>query len=209
MLARSRWPWCGFIALARARRPSHEPRTDASLEQRDTSLWQTKNHTAIEVTDTEVNRRPVCDLRASLLQGWCEQQHSALSSWRRRLRLSLLRRQHRPSPRGKAFWSPMAARNGVVTKQRREDDARGCPHRSQRIGFCSRAHFDQSPRIPDIGRRARSWLAARQPARRRRGRREHERRRTHTHDQPTTTQVELIRSRRSARPSRSSRRRSY
>ncbi len=46
----------------------------------------------------------------------------------------------------------MAARSGVVTKQGREDDARGCPHRSQRIGFCSRAYFDQSPRIPDIGR---------------------------------------------------------
>jgi hypothetical protein len=94
----------------------------------------------------------VCDFRASLLQGWCEQQHSALSSWRRRLRLSLLRRQLRPSPRGKACSSPMAARNGVVTKHAREDDARGCPHRSQRIGFCLRAYFDQSPRIPDIGR---------------------------------------------------------
>ena len=101
-----------------------------------------------------------CDLRASLLQGWCEQQHSALSSWRRRPRLSLLRRQLLPSRPGKAFWSPMAARHGVVTKQGREDDARGCPHRSQCIGAASRACFDQSPRIPTSDA-SRCWLAGR------------------------------------------------
>ncbi len=55
----------------------------------------------------------------------------------------------------------MAARNGVVTKQGREDDARGCPHHSQRIGFCLRAYFDQSAGIPDIGReRSARWQHA-------------------------------------------------
>ena len=149
-----------------------------------------------------------CDLRASLLQGWCEQQHSALSSWRRRLRLSLLRRQLLPSPRGKACSSPMAARSGVVTKQGREDDARGCPHRSQRIGFCLRAYFDQSPRIPtsDAGL---GW----QHARRRRGAvadestRERIAHTNATHSQ--TTQAASTPSRRSARRSKLWKKRNY
>ena len=146
----------------------------------------TASQNAIDVTS---QGRGLCVTRVSLQQGWCEQQHSALSSWRRRLRLSLLRRQLLHSPRGKACWSPMAARYGVVNEATTRGRRPRVPASLATHRFWLAGLFRPISAYPDIGRGL-GW--------------QH----TQTTHKRSTTQAASTLSRRSARPSRSSRRRS-
>ena len=181
--------WCGFLnrrfPLQAAPAMNRGQMRRLSREIRP---YATASQNAIEVTEVKTTAR--VSPGTSLLQGWCEQQHSALSSWRRQLRLSLLRRQRPRSPRGKAFWSPMAARNGVVNEAMTRGRGPRVPASLAAHRFCLAGLFRPISAYPDIGRGL-GW--------------QH----TQTTHKRSTTQAASTPSRRSARRWKSSRRRNY
>ena len=83
-----------------------------------------------------------------------------LHLWRPSCRLRLLAL----TPR-QGLLEPYGSRNSVVTKQDR-GRARGCPHRSQRIGFCLRAFSTNRPVSPTSDGGAVGWPTPARPHKR-------------------------------------------